>query len=82
LERGCFSTRLTRAHRTFVEILENIAGNSRSDGQISKQSNLEDPYEYEHASSPAQVANKTAMSQVTLKEVVLDAKDGRVGRGE
>ena len=45
-------------------------------------SNAEDPYDYERASSPAQVANKTAVSQVTLKEVVLDAKDGGVGRGE
>ena len=62
--------------------METTAGTTRSDGQIWEQSNVEDPYEYEHASSPAQVANKTAMSQATLKAVVLDAKDGGVGRGE
>ena len=62
--------------------METTAGTTRSDGQIWEMSNIEDPYDYDRASSPVQVANKAAMSQVTLKEVVLDAKDGGVGRGE
>ena len=62
--------------------METTAGTTRSDGQIWEQSNVEDPYDYERSSSPVQVANKAAVSQVTLKEVVLGAKDEGVGRGE
>ena len=71
----------TSSSEPFVKIVETTAGTTRSDGQIWDQSNVEDPYDYDRASLPVQVANKT-VSQVTLKEVVLDAKDGRVGRGE
>ena len=83
LKKGNFLQKAnTSSSNLSVEILEITAGNSRSDGQIWEQSNIEVPYDYERSSSPVQVANKAAVSQVTLKEVVLGAKDEGVDRGE
>ena len=78
LVRGCFLHKAnTSSSNLSVEILETTAGNSRSDGQIWEQSNvevpLEDPSDYKGASSPAQVADGTAVSSMN---------DEGVGRGE